>query len=115
MAGTDVMKFWAAIFPDAMDQFRAGDQEPPGCPGDLSIRGVHSWNTVLSRLNSARDSYLEETDSTSGRLTGMRRKAADSWSKPASSLVKLVPDIHSSVTPVVGAVKILLEVSYSPS
>jgi hypothetical protein len=103
------MIFWKDIFPDAMAEFKAQHVETPGrVNSQYNIRDGNDWEEVYDRLEMAQESYTKATGII-GWVRKVRRKAADNI-QPLIEASKFVPDVDY-VTPVLGAVKVLLEVS----
>jgi hypothetical protein len=107
------MKFWDDIFPHAMKKFidDSTPKESRGRPDVYNIRKQKNWDDVYHCLNTARSHYLTKTG-IRGRLIHVWRKAADNV-QPLTQVVKFVPDIDY-VTPVLGAVEVILDVSSMP-
>ncbi|KAH7136819.1 hypothetical protein B0J13DRAFT_625450 [Dactylonectria estremocensis] len=107
---TKAMKFWNAIFPEALEKFKA-TPEPKGRPKTpYSLRNEHDWDAIYEKLEKARSKYQNEGGKV-GWIRKVRRKAADHVAPAAEatkSVGKLVPDNPYS-TPVAGAVQVLLD------
>jgi hypothetical protein len=111
----NAMVFWASVFPDAMAELKTTIEEPKGrSDTSWSIRNKWEWVAVYEVLESARSKYEDEAGKM-GLLRRVRRKFADNIA-PVAGVVsiasKVVPD-SSGATPVLGAVEVLLDVSYS--
>lgn len=106
------MGFWKDVFNDAKRQFIA---ENPDLKGRYSksphnIRGKKTWTEVYTELDKTRADYVKR-QGIQGWFKMMWRETADHI-EPAILLVEAVPQ-NEYVTPVLGAVKFLLQVSPS--
>jgi len=109
-ATINAMTFWDGIFPDAMDRFKLASPEPKGrSKTPFSIRVKDNWDDIYGRLEAARTLYKNQTGF-GGWLRKVRRKAADNI-QPVIGVTSFVPDLDY-VTPVLGAVEVLLDVSH---
>ncbi|KAK4196074.1 hypothetical protein QBC40DRAFT_268756 [Triangularia verruculosa] len=95
------------IFPSAMEKFRLGCTTPSCEQPVRDIAGLRTWTEVYDKLRLARDTYTELTGTT-GRLRRVWRWTADNIVEPARLATKVVPQMDI-VTPVLGAVLIILE------
>lgn len=92
-----------------MTQFTSGSEEPKGrAESGFSIRKKTDWTGVFDQLEAAKHEYSKETGFRGG-FRKVYRKLADNVAKPALGATKFVPDVDY-VTPVLGAVQVLLEV-----
>lgn len=97
-------------FPDIMQNFIADyPDEPKGrFEKDCSIRSTSSWEEVLDVLQSAAQAYFSKTG-----IKGKVRRAArfmGDKAEPVQRLTALVPEIDPYSRPIVGTLRIVLEV-----
>lgn len=97
-------------FPDVMQRFKEDyPDEPKGrCEKDCSIRSKSSWEEVLDVLQAAAQAYLSKAG-----IKGKVRRAArfiGDKAEPVQRLTALVPEIDPYSRPIVGTLKIVLEV-----
>lgn len=109
------MKFWSMILPDALGQLCEVDEPKGLSKAGFSIRDKKDWKDIHGTLEAAKNKY-QDVKGPLGQMSRIRRKLADK-SAPASDLVKavdaLVPD-STYATPILGAVKLIVEVSLLP-
>ncbi|EAQ87153.1 hypothetical protein CHGG_03772 [Chaetomium globosum CBS 148.51] len=107
-SASDRMRFWAALFPRALDSFKERRTvEPKGrLQSGQSIRNLSTWEQVLERLRTARQGY----DNPQGRFGAARKgiQNAIDKSQPLRGIVNLIPD-NNYFAPVVGALGIILD------
>ncbi len=104
----EVMQFWNDIFPGAIASLK---ELPSHAYRDSAydIRNLTKWEDVYAVLSKARASY-EYCDP--GLVERFRKKVRvwlDKSTPPLQQAVKFIPDIDIA-SPIVGAVKVLLEV-----
>jgi hypothetical protein len=103
----NVMTYWNMIFPSAMKRFNA-DRTVSKSPEPVDdIGNLQTWTQVYDKLKLARDAYTEPSG-ISGGLHRAWRWTADNAVEPARLATKVVPQMDV-VTPVLGAVQIVLE------
>lgn len=107
----EVLKFWDSLFDRAMDKFKATH---PKEPEEISIkchsiRNKSKWTDVYDQLEGAKQGYCNIDKGFRAGFRKVYRKFADHAATPLQGAVNFVPDIDY-VTPVLGAVQILLEV-----
>lgn len=107
------MQFWDSLFPLAMEQLREAHPEEPdnlvGSKHDYRIRNKRDWDGVYEQLEHAKTNYCNVTRGFIGKARNIYRKLGQTVAQPVMTATKLAPDIDI-VTPVLGAVQILLEV-----
>ncbi|KAH6847753.1 hypothetical protein B0I37DRAFT_375762 [Chaetomium sp. MPI-CAGE-AT-0009] len=107
-SASDRMRFWAALFPHALDNLKK--QRPVEPKGRLqsgqSIRNLSSWEHVHERLCTNRQGY----DNPQGRFGTVRRGIRNVMDKsqPLRGIVNLIPD-NTYLAPVVGTLGIILD------
>ena len=107
-SASDRMRFWTALFPRALDNFKK--QRPVEPKGRLqsgqSIRNLSSWEQVHERLCTNRQGY----DNPQGRVGALKRGIRNVMDKSQSlrGVVNLIPD-NTYLAPVVGTLAILLD------
>ncbi|KAK0659195.1 hypothetical protein QBC41DRAFT_351210 [Cercophora samala] len=105
----EAMKFWSAVFGDAMKDFHrnAEDELPVLVTLECSIRAQRDWKGVYAQLQKAREIY-------DGTKQGFRGKCKRGWrqvvehSDLARRVVKLVPDVEY-ISPVLTVLEVMLE------
>jgi hypothetical protein len=105
----DAMTFWNMIFPSAMKEFQSmTEAKPPNNPTlAYDIRSDKSWADAYDKLEKAQDEYTQKTGIRGG-FRRFRRWIADKATAPAKVAIQVVPQMDI-VTPVLGAVKIILD------
>lgn len=100
----------SCTFSDIMQRFNTDyPDEPKGrCEKGCSIRSKSSWEEVLEVLESATQAYLSKTG-IKGKVRMAARFIGDK-AEPVQRLTALVPEIDPYSRPVVGALKLVLEV-----
>lgn len=108
----DPEKFWGLIFPEAIAAFTTKyPKEPDGLEKlGYRIRNQTTWKSINAQLHRAREVYDGTQVNFQGRCKRALRKLGDSAIEPTSNVVNLVPNIEY-VSPVLGAVQLLLNVS----
>jgi hypothetical protein len=103
------MSYWSMIFPKAMDEFTKmpGISPPKDREQKYDIRIEKSWEAVYDKLEAARDKYTKKTGFR-GKARQVWRWTADNTTETLGLVIRLVPDI-AIVTPVLGAVQVILE------
>ncbi|KLU91597.1 hypothetical protein MAPG_10115 [Magnaporthiopsis poae ATCC 64411] len=108
-ANVNAMRFWNAIFPDAMTEFKR-TKEPQGRSGtDYCIRSLDSWGEIYRRLEAARAKY-QQAGGPVGWLRKVRRTVADNVT-PLAGAVRIGAKAAPSdpiATPVLAAVELVL-------
>lgn len=113
----EALDFWASYFPQAMKQFiEAHPFEPEQLvKSGQSIRDKNDWTQVFDQLEAARNEYSKVDNKFKAGFRTVHRKFGDHAADPLHRLTKLIPgggELGSAaVTPIVGCVQILLEVS----
>lgn len=97
-------------FADVLQRFKTDyPNEPKGrCEKGCSIRSNSSWEEVLNVLQSATQAYLSKTG-IKGKVRMAARFIGDK-AEPVQRLTALVPEIDHYTRPVVGTLKIVLDV-----
>jgi len=102
------MECWSMIFPSAMKEFLSmAVKAPKHRKLEYDIRNDRSWIDVYDKLESARRYYTDQTG-ISGGFRRVWRWTADNTTGPVRIAAKVVPQTDI-VTPVLGAVQIILE------
>lgn len=110
--GVEIMEFWNFVLPDSKLE------EPYShSNSEYSIRGLHKWTDIRGRLDSAKRVYdFQDAKSTLDKgVSKVRRgirKGMDKSVAPLQQAARFVPDVDIA-NPIVGAVKVLLDVSRS--
>ncbi|KAK4448914.1 hypothetical protein QBC34DRAFT_100872 [Podospora aff. communis PSN243] len=102
-----IVSYWNMIFPSAMEKHKGNHAAPRNSNSANDIRNASTWAEVYDKLETARDAYLE-LSGTTGHLRRIWRWTADNGAEPARLATKIVPQMDI-VTPVLGAVQIVLE------
>jgi len=104
------MSYWDLIFPKAMEEMTAKTNVNVSKTRDASfhIRGEKTWVDVYAKLEEAQNRYLDKTPGVRAKLRRVWRWTAENASEPVRAGTRLVPQMDV-VTPVVGAVQIVLE------
>ncbi|KAK0631216.1 hypothetical protein B0T14DRAFT_501310 [Immersiella caudata] len=104
----DRMRFWAALFPKAMESFKKQcPAEPKGrLQSGQSIRGLSNWEEVHDRLRANRQDY----DNPQGRVGALRRgmRSVMDKSQPLRGMVNFIPN-NDYLAPVAGTLGIILD------
>ncbi|KAH0425036.1 hypothetical protein CcaCcLH18_11179 [Colletotrichum camelliae] len=111
LTSTNSMKYWNAIFPEAMKQLRLTTKPKGRAGAAFDIRNKQDWDSVYGALEEARNKYKSEGGSL-GWVRKVRRKGADNINMVGQTVKivsKAVPSNPYS-TPILGAVEILLDV-----
>lgn len=108
----DPEKFWGLVFPEAIAAFTTKyPTEPEGLEKlGYRIRDQTTWKGINAQLHRAREVYDGTQVNFQGRCKRALRKLGDSAIEPTSNVVNLVPNIEY-ISPVLGAVQLLLNVS----
>lgn len=109
------LKFWDSLFVRAMNKFTAGPnavKEPGGrAEAGYSIRDKKDWTAVFDTLQDAKQCYFQKKG-IKGTFRRVYRSIADFGAPVLLDVTKLVPETGCLfVTPVVGAIQIVLEVT----
>lgn len=113
----EALEFWASYFPQAMKQFIETHPVEPEqlVKSGQRIRDKDDWTQVFDHLEAARNEYSKVDNKFKAGFRTVYRKFGDHAADPLHRLTKLVPgggELGSAaVTPIVGCVQILLEVS----
>lgn len=113
----EAFEFWDLLFPQAMDiHIAAHSKEPePIVKAAHGIRKTTDWTGVLAQIEKARNEYAKVDGSLRAGFRKVYRKFNDHAAEPLGCVTKLVPsggDLGAVVvTPIIGCVQILLEVS----
>ena len=102
------MTFWDAMFPTAMKSFAQNPEPKKRSRSPYHIRLEQSWIGVYEKLGAARQKYID-TKGIAGKLREVRRTLGDNV-QIIGNLLRFVPEIDY-VTPVLGIVGIMLDVS----
>lgn len=109
------LKFWDSLFVRAMNKFTTGPKAA-GEPDDrvkkgFSIRDKKNWTSVFDTLQKAKESYFQKKGIKGGFRT-VYRAMADYGAPILLDATNLVPETGCMfVTPVVGSIQIVLEVT----
>lgn len=108
----DPEKFWGLVFTDAMTAFVTKyPNEPDGISKlGYSIRSQTTWKGINDQLHKARQVYDGSQKQFRGWCKRTMRKIGDNAAEPATNIISLIPNIEY-VSPVLGAVQLLLNVS----
>lgn len=111
----NALKFWDSLFVRAMKKFAVGPKatkEPAGrAQAGFSIRDKTSWTAIFKTLQSAQESYFR-TKGIKGAARIGYRAFADHAAPLLLDVTNLVPETGCVfVTPVVGSIQIVLEVT----
>lgn len=112
----NAMGFWNGIFPDAMTEFKE-TKEPRGRSSTkYSIRSLDSWDEIYHRLEAAQAKY-QQVAGPGGWLRKVRRKVADNITPVAGAAGIAAKVAHGEpiATPVLDAVRLVLDVSLAPA
>ncbi|XEV04922.1 hypothetical protein FSHL1_010209 [Fusarium sambucinum] len=104
----EALKFWDSLFHRAMNQLKENHPTEPGSKQEFSIRDKTDCTSVFDQLENAKESYCKKDRSFKAKLTRIYRKVTDNAAEPLLGVSKFVPNIDY-VTPILGAVQILLE------
>jgi len=119
LTDTNAMRFWNNIFGRALIKFTSdpATPEPKGrSKTPYSIRDKKDWDAISNTLELARDKYQNEGGPV-GWIRKIRRKGADRLA-PVAVAAQTAKDIAPQdphLTPVLGAVVVLLDVRYHSS
>ncbi|RGP60189.1 hypothetical protein FSPOR_10778 [Fusarium sporotrichioides] len=102
------LKFWDNLFHRAMNQLVENHPTGPNSKPEFSIRDKDDCTAVFDQLENAKESYCKKDKSFKSRSIRIYRKVTDNAAEPLLGASKFVPNIDY-VTPVLGAVQILLE------
>lgn len=102
------MTFWDSMFPEAMDALAETPEPEKRSRTRYHIREEQRWDAVYDKLWAARAKYTRSSG-LGGKLKSVRRKLADNI-QIVAGIMKFIPDVDY-VTPVLGVVEILLDVS----
>lgn len=107
------LKFWDSIFSRAMDEFKNDHPVEPknltSSKYDYRIRTKLDWDAVYAQLELAKTNYCNETKGFTAKTRKVYRRLGRTIAQPMMTAAKLVPQLDV-VTPVLGAVQIVLEV-----
>lgn len=106
----EAMKFWNAIFPEAMSEFKkssAKTKRPSTSP--YNIRDAQKWEEIEVRLTAARAAYEGSKGSITSYVRRGIRKVGEN-SQPAKMVLGIVKDVQY-LSPVACAVQMVLDVS----
>jgi hypothetical protein len=113
----EALDFWGLCFPEAMKRFTETHPVEPeqlvklGC----GIRDKSDWTQVFNRLDMARKEYSKGDNKFKLAMRTAYRNFGDNLAEPFHRLTKLIPgggELGSAaVSPIIGCVQILLEVS----
>lgn len=112
----DPENFWGLIFSEAIAAFTSKYPKEPDELNKLgySIRNQTTWKSIYIQLHRARTVYDGTQENFQGRCKRALRKIGDNAVEPALNATNLVPNIEY-VSPVLGAVQLLLNVSLDTS
>lgn len=105
----EAMEFWNAIFPEAMSELEKSSKITMPSLFPYSIRTSKKWEEVQERLSAARAAY----EGPKGSITSYIRRGIHKMgenSLPVKRALDFVKDIQY-ISPVVGVVQIVLDVS----
>ncbi|KAK3358512.1 hypothetical protein B0T24DRAFT_693585, partial [Lasiosphaeria ovina] len=101
------MKFWGLIFDDALNSFKARNEQPKGLPHICNIRSTTNWDAFYERLQRARETYDGTKKGFWGRANKTRRRIADD-AEPARRLATFLPE-KPYTSPARATVEVLLD------
>ncbi|KAM0420242.1 hypothetical protein ACHAPD_003813 [Fusarium lateritium] len=104
----EALKFWDNLFRRAMNKLKENHPTGPGSKQEFSIRDKTDCTSVFDQLENAKEYYCKKDRSFKAKFTRIYRKVTDNAAEPLLGASKFVPNIDY-VTPVLGAVQILLE------
>jgi hypothetical protein len=107
------MAFWAKIFTQCMDEFKADNPKKPNRQlkdVDYSIRDKTNWEDIYSQLQKAREFYDGDKRGFWGRYEKGKRWLVDHSGPLLQQGIKFVPKVDYT-SPVLAAVQVFLDVS----
>ncbi|KUI60968.1 hypothetical protein VP1G_08146 [Cytospora mali] len=104
------LRCWDSLFTRAMESFKVKHADEPESIVKLkySIRDKKDWTGVFEQLETAKKQYCKEDQGFKPVFRKVYRKFAEHVAQPLLGVSKFVPDVDY-VTPVLGAVQVLLE------
>ena len=108
---SEALKFWDSLFEPAMKQFKeAHPTAPPELDQrNIGIRDQTDWTGVFDQLEKAKQEYSRVDRGFKARFRRVYRKFSENVAPPMLGTAGFIPDVDY-VSPVLGAVQILLEV-----
>lgn len=113
-SAVETMQFWASIFPEAMTEFK--ERSPKSLIPETSlysIRNTKTWEEVRERLLAARKAWEGPKESVGNYFKRGLQKIGEN-AEPAKKVLDVVKKIQY-LSPVVGSLQIILDVSCSKS
>ncbi|KAM0544547.1 hypothetical protein ACHAPJ_011764 [Fusarium lateritium] len=101
------LEFWDKLFPHAMDRLKIEHPTEPDIKQTLKIRDKTDCTSVFDQLEKAKEHYSSVDKGFKSKFRHVYRKLADN-AEPFIGVTKLIPN-NEYVTPVLGAVQVLLE------
>ncbi|KAJ4246301.1 hypothetical protein NW762_013652 [Fusarium torreyae] len=101
------LEFWDKLFPHGMDRLKVEHPTEPDMRQNWKIRDKTDCTSVFDQLEKAKGCYSSVNKGFKSKFRHVYRKLADN-AEPFIGATKLIPN-NEYVTPVLGAVQVLLE------